>query len=432
MRACPACGASNAPDDDFCGNCGTYLGWSDSAPGRNGRQGRPPAPDPAPGPGPDPAPAPPPPDEPAPAAPSRTSSPRTRPAGRDRGAAGTADTPPAAAGPRPGADEAPGGRERPAADPPRAGSDSTASSAPAPEKSAAAPTGSTPAARPARPPAAPPPSRDVPGPRPPAAGTAGPVMPVRPAKPVAPRPVVRPTAAPDEVAGAPCPVCGTPNTPGRRFCRRCAAELIPAAKPAPLPWWRTVWPFRRRVRAGSGRAVRLLVILAVVVALGVGGYLLLPAGRALYEDTLDKVSGDPKPVTPVDIRASDEVPGHPATNTTDGRTNRYWGAPAPGASVTYVFREPFRLVDLIITNGASTSPEDYARQARATRMDLEVTSEDGTVHHEELTLGDRPGGQPIRAGISDVTTVRLVLREPVDLTAGRHLALGEVEFFQRG
>ncbi|MGM0351115.1 zinc ribbon domain-containing protein, partial [Streptomyces sp. Adlamb9] len=32
MRACPACGASNGPDDDFCGNCGAYLGWSSERP----------------------------------------------------------------------------------------------------------------------------------------------------------------------------------------------------------------------------------------------------------------------------------------------------------------------------------------------------------------------------------------------------------------
>ncbi|MFB9352792.1 zinc-ribbon domain-containing protein, partial [Streptomyces heliomycini] len=36
MRACPVCGAPNDPADDFCGNCGAYLGWSDTppAPGR--------------------------------------------------------------------------------------------------------------------------------------------------------------------------------------------------------------------------------------------------------------------------------------------------------------------------------------------------------------------------------------------------------------
>lgn len=282
----------------------------------------------------------------------------------------------------------------------------------------------------------PPTNRNAPAPRPPATTptptppTPDPV-PVRPAKPVAPRPVVRPVTVPeDDVAGAPCPVCGTPNPPGRRFCRRCAAELSPAAKREPLPWWRTVWPFRRRVRASSGRAVRLLVILAVVVALCAAGLLLLPAGRALFEDTRDEL-GKAKPVTPADIEASAEVARHPATNTTDGLSNRYWGAPAPGASVTYTFRKPFRLVDLIITNGASAKPEDYARQARALQLDMEVTTQNGEKLHKELTLSDKPGAQTVPTGISDVRTVRLVLRSPVGLTPGRHLALAEVEFFQR-
>ncbi len=28
MRSCPACGTANGESDDFCGNCGGYLGWS--------------------------------------------------------------------------------------------------------------------------------------------------------------------------------------------------------------------------------------------------------------------------------------------------------------------------------------------------------------------------------------------------------------------
>ncbi|RST15489.1 hypothetical protein EF904_03370, partial [Streptomyces sp. WAC05950] len=28
LRTCPACGASTAPTDDFCTNCGAYLSWS--------------------------------------------------------------------------------------------------------------------------------------------------------------------------------------------------------------------------------------------------------------------------------------------------------------------------------------------------------------------------------------------------------------------
>ncbi|MFF5403517.1 zinc-ribbon domain-containing protein [Streptomyces misionensis] len=253
---------------------------------------------------------------------------------------------------------------------------------------------------------------------------------MQPAKAAAPRPVVRPVPEREEVVGPPCPTCGTPNPPGRRFCRRCATPLDPRAAVAALPWWRTVWPFRRRVRAGSGRWVRLLVILVVVAALCVGGFLLLPAGRALVEDTRDKLGGT-KAVTPVHVTASASVSGHPASNTTDGLSNRYWGAPGPGASVTYTFGKPFRLVDLIVTNGASDSPQQYAAEARAVQMDMEVTSSDGTVHRKSVSLADKAGPQTVATGIDDVVGVRLVLRSVTGLTAGRHVALAEVEFFQR-
>ncbi|WP_345642298.1 NADase-type glycan-binding domain-containing protein [Streptomyces tremellae] len=233
------------------------------------------------------------------------------------------------------------------------------------------------------------------------------------------------------MSGTPCPVCGTLNQPGRRFCRRCAARLTPEAAPAPLPWWRRVWPLRRRrARAGSGRLVRALVILAVVLVLAAAAVLLLPAGRGLFEDTRDKLGGV-RSVTPTAVRATAELPGHPATRTVDGLSNRYWAAPAAGASVTYTFAKPFRLVNLLITNGASASAQGYAGQGRALEIDAEVTTSGGRVEHQRLTLSDKPGSQPMQEGISDVTRIRLTLNNPVGLTRGRHLALAEVEFFQR-
>ncbi|MGW4749369.1 NADase-type glycan-binding domain-containing protein [Streptomyces sp. NPDC004290] len=257
-----------------------------------------------------------------------------------------------------------------------------------------------------------------------------PILPVLPAKAVAPRPVVRPAAVEDEGSGLACPACGAANRPDRRFCRRCAAELRPAPKAAPLPWWRTVWPFRRRARAGSGKGTRFVVILLAVLALCAGGFFLMPAGRALIEDTRDKL-GKATAITPARTEGSGELPGHPVTNTTDGINNKYWAAPGAGATVTYTFRKPFRMVDVIITNGASKSPEAYARQGRALQMDMEVTAADGTRQVKELTLSDKAGPQTIQTGISDVKTVRLTLRSPAGLAPGTHLALAEVEFFQR-
>lgn len=376
MRACPVCGASNGVTDDFCGNCGAYLGWSEDTTPRATAPERV--------------------DSPPEARPGGGEDPTTR---RTRDAESTPQAAPAApsAAPRP----APTTPPRPAA------------------PTAAAPQAATPTA------ATPTPATSPPATSPPAAP-----QPVRPAKAVAPRPVVRPAAVNDDVAGVPCPACGTPNPPDRRFCRRCAAPLTPGTAPAPLPWWRTVWPFRRRTRAGSGRMVRFLVILAVVLALCAAGFLMLPAGRHLIEDTRDKL-GKAKAVTPTRVEASAELPGHPVSHATDGLSNRYWGAPGPGASVTYTFTKPFRLVDVIITNGASSSPEEYAKQGRALQIDMEVTSQDGRQVRKKLTLSDKPGPQTFPTGISDATTIRLTLDAPAGLTPDRHLGLAEVEFFQR-
>ncbi|MER5732242.1 zinc ribbon domain-containing protein [Streptomyces sp. NPDC002138] len=396
MRACPVCGASNGAGDDFCGNCGAYLGWSDGAASR------------APAPAPEPVDSRPPADE--------------------------ESDPPGPSGAEPSPPEPAATRTPPPEARPAGGEDPTARGTREAERTPPPPRAAAPPATPEAPPAAPPATPRAAAPRAaaPQAATAPVDFPqaVRPAKAVAPRPVVRPAAGSDDMTGVPCPACGTPNPPDRRFCRRCAARLTPTTAPAPLPWWRTIWPFRRRTRAGSGRMVRLMVILAVVLALCAAGFLMLPAGRHLIEDTRDKL-GKARAVTPTRVEASAELPGHPVSATTDGLSNRYWGAPGPGARVTYTFAKPFRLVDVIITNGASSSPEEYAKQGRALQIDMEVTARDGQKVRKRLTLSDKPGPQEFSTGISDAMTIRLTLDAPAGSAPDHHVALAEVEFFQR-
>ncbi|MER7848971.1 zinc ribbon domain-containing protein [Kitasatospora sp. NPDC096077] len=295
---------------------------------------------------------------------------------------------------------------------------------PAPETPAEPPRTAPPAADPGPVPARAPEPEPEPEPQ------ADPVA-VQPAKPVAPRPVVRATAAEEAQDGPPCPRCGTPNLPERRFCRRCAAPLTVTAAPPKLPWWRTRWPFRRRVRmGGSGNALRRVIALIVVLALVVAGILLYPLGKSAFQDVLDKL-GSTAPVSPSVTTASAAVEGHPASAADDGLSNTYWGAPAIGDSIDFTFRSPFRLVDLIVHTGASADPEQFRQQARPVVLTLEVTSSDGEVHRKQLTLNDQPGPQTVATGISDVVQVKLTVREAAGTAPGHTIALAEVEFFKR-
>ncbi|WP_246126915.1 NADase-type glycan-binding domain-containing protein [Embleya hyalina] len=202
------------------------------------------------------------------------------------------------------------------------------------------------------------------------------------------------------------------------------------APPPALSWWRTIRPFRRRVRTGSGAVWRRLITVLVVVALVVAGFFLVPLARSLFEDTRDKL-GKASQVTPTTVTAGAEAPGHPASAATDGITNQWWGAPALGDSLTCAFATPFRLVGVVVHAGGSTAPEEFRRGARPTRLDLSITAKDGRVTTRTMTLDDRPGPQTLRMGVSDVVSVRFTVRAAAGPVTEQPIALGEVEFFKR-
>jgi hypothetical protein len=172
------------------------------------------------------------------------------------------------------------------------------------------------------------------------------------------------------------------------------------------------------------------VVLLVLAALVVSGFLLFPSAGNLLQDVRDKLSAA-APIGPVRTVANAEVASHPVTAATDGVTNRYWGAPAVGDWAEFGFDRPFRLLGVVIHTGASTRREDFDQEARPTTLDLVVTASDGTTTTVPVNLADQPGPQRTDTGISDVVTIRVVVRAAAGLAPGRHIALGEIEFFQR-
>nr|WSW67543.1 zinc-ribbon domain-containing protein [Streptomyces sp. NBC_00995] len=375
-RSCPACGAANEEYEDFCGSCGTYLGGSSS------RRARTP--------------------EPAPVADAPAPEPEA-----------DVTLPPPAPRPTPVVAPAPPAPVAPVAEePPRP---SAPEAMPEPEPAPVRPTPPAPAPAPA--PVRP--GRPV-----------EPVVAVQPGVPIAQRPVVRPVVANEEPDGTPCPSCGASNRPGRKFCRRCAAPLNPGERAEPLPWWRTRWPFDRRVRAGSGRLLRGSLIALVIAGLLVAGFLLVPAGRYVVEDVRDKLGGAGE-ISPTGVTASASAPGHSAKLAVDGVTNTYWGAPKTGAALTAEFGKPFRLVGVTVHTGVSTKAEAFRKGARPTQADLRIRTRDGKIHEKAWTLTDKPGEQTLRTGISDVVSIEFIVREAAGQESGRPIALGEIEYFKR-
>jgi hypothetical protein len=248
---------------------------------------------------------------------------------------------------------------------------------------------------------------------------------VQPAKPVAPRPESTAPVKENAPDGPPCRSCATPNPPDRRFCRRCAQPLTAVAEPVTVKM-RT----QRSRNIDRHKLWRRLIILGLLIALVAGTVLLYPLGKTAVQDVLDKTL-DAVPISPAEITASAEVPGHPATNLADVRTDKYWGAPAPGAWVDFTFDQPYRLVGMLVHIGPSAKPDAFPKQARPTQLDIIITSADGQTRTVHANLADQPEQPQINIGASDVTQVRIVITGATDLTGKKHIAISLVEFFKR-
>ncbi|MBB5929495.1 NADase-type glycan-binding domain-containing protein [Streptomyces echinatus] len=269
------------------------------------------------------------------------------------------------------------------------------------------------------------------------------VDPVLPGRPEHRRPQT--VRAPGEEAGAhggtPCPWCSTPNRPERHFCARCAMPMAgeqPAVAPGRLPWWRrlrwsgdreTPWAGDRpRLRRAFDRVLGwagAALVLALLAALVAG----IPKGVQATRDHFAKRA----PVAPDGYRASRSFPGHKPQLAFDKLNNTWWGPgvadSGKGQWIEAEFAEPTRLLDLLITPGESTRPDQLSRSALPHRVEVRITGADGRTTTRTLNLDQGAGAQRVAFRVGEVTAVRFTLESAYQPSPTKQVAIAEIEFF---
>ncbi|MEV7128621.1 zinc ribbon domain-containing protein [Streptomyces sp. NPDC093260] len=267
------------------------------------------------------------------------------------------------------------------------------------------------------------------------------VAPVLPGRPVAQRPQT--VRAPGEELGAdggtPCPWCQTRNRPDRHYCTRCAMPMAGGGQtPGRLPWWRRLtaagnreapWAGDRpRLRRAFDRVLAWLVA-AVVLTLLIVLVVHIPQGVQATRDHFAKRA----PVAPDRVTASRSFPGHKPDLAFDKLSNTWWG---PGVSesgqgqwIEARFSEPTRLLDLIITPGVSTRPDQLSQSALPHRVEALITLADGKTTKRELVLDQGAGGQRRAFRVGKVSAVRFVLETAYQPSASKQVSIAEIEFF---
>ena len=258
-------------------------------------------------------------------------------------------------------------------------------------------------------------------------------------------PRTTPPGEPEE-SGVFCSRCGVPNDTRRHFCRRCGAPLA-VLGPVRTPWYRRLLPRRRDPAAGErprgpsisfGSFLRRFVVTVLLVAV-VGGLLAyagLPGFRNDVNRRIDMattglrsrlLSRGYTAVRPEGVRASSELPGHPAGYAADLIKNDYWAADTgrdPHPTLEFTFDGKTDLDALLITSGASGT--DFAALARPKTVQL--TYSDG--RSQQLTLKDDPTPTTYTVYARGTTVVSMQITSVYPVSGSRAVAIAEVEFYR--
>ncbi|MBO4208675.1 zinc ribbon domain-containing protein [Micromonospora echinofusca] len=239
-----------------------------------------------------------------------------------------------------------------------------------------------------------------------------------------------------------CPACGRDNRPERKFCWHCGKLLDAAVRPAPeRTWWQRLRdrlrrrrtrrrPARDSRRSTAARLTLLIVFgLCLVAVLAVVGP---PLVRRAVEAVRDRTQ-DPVPLVPDMVSASSSLPDAAAARLTDGANNRYWAPAGTGidAWVEGRYREPVRLLTVVVTPGVGLNRQKFLAAGRPRRLTVVTERRDGQQQRTDIDLRDTPGAQHFDVEQADVVRIRLEVRSTYghDLVPG--VAIAEAEFFGR-
>src|SRR5579862_4581608 len=248
-----------------------------------------------------------------------------------------------------------------------------------------------------------------------------------------------------------CAVCGTPNDPTRRFCRKCGNSLASAAPaPKPLPWWRRIFRRERHAAAAGERPRRMgeagqprpgvlgrlvPLVLIAIVAFGVTSLIVMPGARSL-------VGGF---VTDLRLRFFPQIVDlHPTSASgagvgqftgklaVDDNTATYWLAdPSAGpVTLTVDLGTTTNLGGLVFHSGSSTQ-SDYTKHRRPKTVELTFP---GTSQSPiDLTLADTADPQSFPLDVRNVRTVAIRVVDWFESGAGgdQLIAIREIELKER-
>jgi hypothetical protein len=317
-------------------------------------------------------------------------------------------------------------------------------------------------------PAARPPEPQQPAARPPQADEDQPASRL-PTSEVAPK--ARPVPQVEQRVAQPgdriCASCGEPNDPSRRFCRRCGASLTAAkivADPK-LPWWKRLFGGGRKQprqyaagermgsmqkaapKTGGIRGVLKGIgivrgLLAVVVAIGIFGYVGIPSFQGMVNSALDPITRGgptqiienirklvaPKPAQvtprPEDVTATTELEGHEARRIADLATNTDWQATDNVPVLTVRFEEPVDMLSVIVRPGNGASFAEFRRPAT-----LEFVFPGGSTKRIDLEDTKDPQTFEMTGDNVDVLVIRVVDTNGPDAAP---ISISEIEFFRKG